>query len=101
MGLFALWADIQQPGVASTSGSASQSAALMFFFGLGTLPAMLAVSAAQRSALAWLRNSFFRNTVAVFMILWAVFSASTLFASHGGHSGATDGAGQSMEHHHH
>lgn len=86
---------------ASTSGSASQAAALMFFFGLGTLPAMLAVSAAQRSALAWLRNSFFRNTVAVFMILWAVFSASTLFASHGGHSGATDGAGQSMEHHHH
>ena len=86
---------------ASTSGSAPQAAALMFFFGLGTLPAMLAVSAAQRSALAWLRSTVFRNAVAVLMILWAGYSASTLFRAHGGHQETAPAAGMPMEHHHH
>ena len=71
---------------ASTSASAAQSAWLMFCFGLGTLPSMLAVSAAHRSALAWLKRPWIRNLVAVSMIAWALYSASTLFMPHGGAS---------------
>ncbi len=81
---------------ASVQGGSSESAWLMLLFGLGTLPSMLAVGVAQRSALSKLRSSGLRSVVAVAMIAWASYSLFIVLAGHGDGPG-----GVSHRYHHH
>lgn len=56
------------------SGSAGQGAALMFMFGLGTLPALLSIGAAAE-ALRRLKNQlWFRYTAALLLAVYAIYT---------------------------
>ena len=74
----------------ATAQHAPTSALLMFLFGLGTLPAMLATSFGAEGLQAFLRKRGLKLFVALLLI---VSGAWTLYitASHSGHSGHVDG----------
>jgi len=55
------------------SGTALDGAAIMLFFGLGTLPTLLAASAGSQYLIAGFRHPVARQLVALFMILYAFF----------------------------
>ncbi|WP_318462264.1 sulfite exporter TauE/SafE family protein [Photobacterium leiognathi] len=55
---------------AAVSGSALNGAAVMFAFGLGTLPAMLAVGGFADKLKNWLKNRIFRRISALLLIIY-------------------------------
>jgi len=70
---------------AATAGYAPTSALLMFCFGLGTLPAMLATSFGARSAQAFLRKRGLKVIIALLLIgsgIWTLY----LTVMHGSHA---------------
>jgi sulfite exporter TauE/SafE len=70
---------------AATAQNALDSAVLMFCFGLGTLPAMLATSLGADRLQAFLRRRGLKVVIAMLLIasgLWTIY----LVAAHGGHA---------------
>ncbi|SMY33065.1 sulfite exporter TauE/SafE family protein [Photobacterium andalusiense] len=57
---------------AAVSGSAIDGMTIMFAFGLGTLPAMLAVGAIADKLKLLLKNHYFKRTNALFIIIYGV-----------------------------
>ncbi|PSW46088.1 sulfite exporter TauE/SafE family protein [Photobacterium leiognathi] len=57
---------------AAVSGSALNGAAVMFAFGLGTLPAMLAVGGFADNLKNWLKNRIFRRISALLLIIYGL-----------------------------
>ncbi|OBU12837.1 cytochrome biogenesis protein [Photobacterium aquimaris] len=57
---------------AAVSGSAINGMVIMFAFGLGTLPAMLAVGAIADKLKTLLKNSYFKRANALFIIIYGV-----------------------------
>ena len=55
------------------AGNALQGAALMLFFGLGTLPTLLAASAGSQLLLRGFQHTVTRQTIAVLMALYSLF----------------------------
>lgn len=86
---------------AATAQSAAASASMMLFFGLGTLPAMLATSLGADRLQDFLRRRGLKLVIAVLLILsglWTLY----LTAAHGGHAGhgmQRPSADQSHMHH--
>lgn len=83
--------------LAATSGSAAGAATMMFVFGLGTLPAMVATSLGAQRVTDLLKRRDFKVAIALTLIasgLWTVY----ITYAHADH--LVPGAG-SMEHHHH
>jgi len=79
---------------AATAGNALESALLMLVFGIGTLPAMLAVSYGAAGTRRLLERAGFRRGIAVLLILaglWTLYITSL----HGGH-----GSQAGTPHHH-
>jgi sulfite exporter TauE/SafE len=69
---------------AATAQNGAQSAAMMFFFGLGTLPAMLATSLGAEHLREFLRRRGLKLILALLLIvsgLWSLYST----AIHGNH----------------
>ena len=80
---------------AATAAHAPTSALMMFLFGLGTLPAMLATSFGAQGLQAFLRRRGLKLVIALLLIAsgaWTLY----LTAAHGNHSGS----GAAMEHSH-
>jgi sulfite exporter TauE/SafE len=83
---------------AATAGDTSRSAALMFAFGLGTLPAMLATSLGAGQLQAFLRRRGLKLLIAILLIVSGVWTLY-LTAAHSGHGSVTDHSGhQQMDH---
>ncbi|WP_416886192.1 sulfite exporter TauE/SafE family protein [Marinospirillum sp.] len=61
--------------LALSSGSAFNGAALMLFFGLGTLPTLLLTGALAQQLMAYLRQGFWRQCSALLLLLFAVLQA--------------------------
>jgi sulfite exporter TauE/SafE len=80
LGLGALWGWLPCGLVYSTltwalaSGSSLTGAAIMLFFGLGTLPALVALSLGIDSIKKLLINSSFRKTMAISLIAYGIYS---------------------------
>ena len=55
------------------SGSALQGSAIMFFFGLGTLPTLIASSVGSHWLIAGFRHTSVRQTIAITMAVYAVY----------------------------
>ncbi|MCB1688368.1 MAG: sulfite exporter TauE/SafE family protein [Halioglobus sp.] len=84
---------------AATAQSAATSALMMLLFGLGTLPAMLSTSLGAARLQALLRRRGLKVVIALLLIgsgVWTLY----ITASHSGHSGHNDDAGQSQPLHH-
>jgi sulfite exporter TauE/SafE len=80
---------------AATAAHAPTSALMMFLFGLGTLPAMLATSFGAQGLQAFLRRRGLKVVIALLLIasgIWTLY----LTASHGSHS--DHGNGAQMDH---
>ena len=56
------------------SGSAIDGALIMAFFGLGTFPALLTVSFGVINIQTLLKNSFFRKTMALSLIIYGIYT---------------------------
>lgn len=69
---------------AATAQSATQSALLMFSFGLGTLPAMLAVSLGADRLQAFLRRRGLKVAIGVLLIVSGIWTLYLVYA-HGEH----------------
>jgi len=83
---------------AATAGDASRAAALMFAFGLGTLPAMLATSLGAGQLQAFLRRRGLKLLIAILLIVSGVWTLY-LTAAHSGHGRAGEHSGhQQMDH---
>ncbi len=81
---------------AATAQSAAQSAAMMFLFGLGTLPAMLATSLGADRLQGFLRRRGLKVVIALLLIasgIWTIYQV----ISHGGHL-LQGGQHQQMDH---
>ena len=80
LGLGALWGWLPCGLVYSTltwslaSGSLYTGAAIMFFFGLGTLPALMAISLGINKARHLLSSSKFRKAMALSLIIYGIYS---------------------------
>lgn len=83
---------------AATAQHAATSALMMFLFGLGTLPAMLATSFGAQGLQAFLRRRGLKLLIALLLIasgVWTVY----ITAAHAGHSGHQGQAGMApMDH---
>ncbi|WP_201281888.1 sulfite exporter TauE/SafE family protein, partial [Alteromonas sp. KUL106] len=55
------------------AGTALEGAAIMFFFGLGTLPTMLAASAGSQYIVRSFQHNYFRQMIAAIMTIYAVY----------------------------
>ena len=80
---------------ATTAADAGRSALLMFCFGLGTLPAMLATSLGASGVQAFLRKRGLKLVIGVLLIVagaWTLYQVS----AHAGHA-----SGSADAHHHH
>ena len=80
---------------AATANNAASSALLMFLFGLGTLPAMLATSFGADRLQAFLRRRGLKLVIALLLIasgIWTLYQT----AAHGDH--AAHGGHQQMDH---
>ena len=88
---------------AATANSAPKAAVLMFAFGLGTLPAMLATSLGATRLQAFLRTRGLKTLIGVMLIAsgaWTIY----ITWSHSGHlAGAAQGESHppSTDHSHH
>lgn len=87
---------------AATAGHAPTSALMMFLFGVGTLPAMLATSLGADRLQAFLRRRGLKLVIAVLLIAsgaWTLY----IVAAHGGHDGHAGEApmDHSQMHHNH
>jgi sulfite exporter TauE/SafE len=83
---------------AATAQSAAASATMMFFFGLGTLPAMLATSFGADRVQAFLRHRGLKQLIAALLVvsgLWTLYFA----AAHGDHAAAAQPGHQHHMHH--
>jgi sulfite exporter TauE/SafE len=91
----------------ATSGSSAMAASLMFCFGLGTLPAMLLTGVAGEKLGQLLRQQNLRNTAAVLLIIFGIWTAWGVVGHlvQGGHQGegGSGNAGDSphSQHQHH
>mgnify|MGYP000064815985 CR=1 FL=1 len=56
------------------SGSLFSGAAIMFFFGLGTLPALLTLSFSAISLKSLLLNNYFRKSMAIMLIIYGILT---------------------------
>lgn len=74
--------------LSATSGSALAGGATMVAFGLGTLPAMLAVTLAGSAFTRRFSSLWTRRVAGVLMILFAFWTAFGTYAPHGGGHGA-------------
>ena len=79
---------------AATAQDAATSASMMFLFGLGTLPAMLATSLGADRLQAFLRRRGLKLVIALLLIAsgsWTLYqvAAHGQHAAHGGHGGAS------------
>jgi len=80
LGLGGLWGWLPCGLVYSTltwslaSGNALSGAAIMAFFGLGTLPALLSVSLGLFHINSLIKKTFFRKIAAIFIILYGIYS---------------------------
>lgn len=81
----------------ATAQDAQLSASLMFCFGLGTLPAMLAVSLGADKLQAFLRRRGLKVFIAVMLIASGVWTLYLVFA-HGEHLQRAMENGQTMDH---
>ncbi|MFV8816256.1 sulfite exporter TauE/SafE family protein [Haliea sp. E17] len=84
---------------AATAQSAGTAALLMFCFGIGTLPAMLATSLGAQRLQTFLRRRQLRRLLGVLVIasgLWTLYVA----LAHGGHFSAAQPASHGTMHHH-
>jgi sulfite exporter TauE/SafE len=85
--------------LAATARSAPGSATMMLFFGLGTLPAMVATSFGADRLQAFLRHRGLKLLIALLLIasgLWTLYFA----AAHGGHATASHQGHDTHMHHH-
>lgn len=55
------------------AGNALQGAGIMFFFGLGTLPTLLAASAGSQYLVRSFQHSYMRQVIAVIMAIYATY----------------------------
>lgn len=55
------------------AGSAVEGSAIMFFFGLGTLPTLLASSAGSQWLIAGFRHTSVRQSIAAIVLIYAVY----------------------------
>lgn len=55
------------------AGNALEGAAIMFFFGLGTLPTLLAASAGSQYIVRGFQHNHFRQIIAVIMAIYAAY----------------------------
>lgn len=60
-------------GIAMTSGSIIQSTATMFFFGMGTLPSMLAVGFGMGALQKQLKKRWLRRTLGLTLLAWGTY----------------------------
>ena len=67
-------------GWSLASGSALQGALLMFAFGLGTLPAMLAVGSFARSLSRFKNKNWVRSSAALLLALYALYTIAIAIA---------------------
>jgi hypothetical protein len=89
---------------AGTSGDWRDGALLMFAFGLGTIPAVLAVGVAGATVGAWLKKSPVRIASGLMVILFGLWTLAQplLHSGHAGHgAGGATPAGSSEPHRHH
>ena len=91
---------------AATAQNALDSAALMFCFGLGTLPAMLATSLGADRLQAFLRRRGLKVVIAMLLIasgLWTIYlvAAHGHHAAHGGHASPQLNDPPAADHSHH
>lgn len=56
------------------SGSLVSGATIMFFFGLGTLPALITVSVGALSLKTLLLNNTFRKSMAIMLIIYGIYT---------------------------
>lgn len=68
-------------GIAMTSGSVAYSTATMFFFGLGTLPSMLAVGLGVGALQESLKKPLVRQTLGVCLLLWGIYQLAIVLRS--------------------
>lgn len=80
---------------AATARDLAQSALLMFLFGLGTLPAMLATSFGADRLQAFLRRRGLKLAIALLLIASGIWTLYLTYA-HGGHAGH-EGHGQHQQ----
>jgi hypothetical protein len=80
---------------AAPAQDAATSALMMFLFGVGTLPAMLATSLGADRLQAFLRRRGLKLLIALLLIVSGIWTLY-LVASHGGHR--SHSAGQEMDH---
>ena len=86
---------------AATTQSAAQAAGLMFFFGLGTLPAMLSTSLGAQALQTLLRRREMKTVIAALLIGFGSWSLYGLY-SHSSHShemSADEAPGVHHQHH--
>ncbi|GAA0820147.1 sulfite exporter TauE/SafE family protein [Colwellia asteriadis] len=85
LGLGALWGWLPCGLVYSTltwslaSGSSLTGAGIMLFFGLGTLPALIALSLGINSFKSLLLNANFKKTMAISLILYGCYSLTVAY----------------------
>jgi sulfite exporter TauE/SafE len=84
---------------AATAQNLTQSAAIMFLFGLGTLPAMLATSLGADRLQAFLRRRGLKLAIALLLIASGIWTLYFTY-SHGDHAGhgSHGGHGQHQQH---
>lgn len=86
---------------ASAGQSAIDSALLMLLFGLGTVPAMLAVTVAGLKVEVWLRQRWVKQVIGVSLLLGGLWTAYHTFSHSdhllGAHRGHSMQPGHSME----
>ena len=82
---------------AATAQNAPLSAALMFCFGLGTLPAMMAVSLGADKVQAFLRRRGLKVLIAVLLIASGIWTLYLVYA-HGEHLRHAAEGGGTMDH---
>lgn len=90
---------------AATAQNATTSALMMFLFGVGTLPAMLATSLGADKLQAFLRRRGLKLLIALLLIasgVWTLYLVAThgSHAAHGGHSGQQQQMDHSQMKHH-
>lgn len=68
-------------GIAMTSGSVIQSTATMFFFGLGTLPSMLAIGLSTGALQNKLKNPTLRRSLGLLLCTWGLYQLAIVLRS--------------------
>jgi hypothetical protein len=80
-----------------TTGSAAQGALLMFFFGLGTLPMLLAIGTATGLFRRIVVHVWVRRGAGILILLFGVYTLVGL-GGHAGHGGKQAGHDPSAHH---